>query len=136
VTVGMDAGQPAQQVAPPKTSVTAAECCAACRADPSCEVFALQPGRPDSTGKYSFCWQLKDVKTMHKNPARVMGIVRGPVPRVGPPPPPPPAPAPKKHLGCKYGVPSIAHNNTGYDDQSYWRGRSWCVYCELHTQPS
>ena len=57
-----------------------------------------------------------------------MGIVRGAIPRVGPPPPPARGPPnPKQHLGCRFGVPSIAHNDTGYDDQSYWRGRSWCV---------
>lgn len=126
VTVGMDAGQPAQQVAPPRTAVTAEECCAACTANAACEVFALEPSQPDTAGKYQFCWLLKNVRTMHHNSQRAMGIIRGHIPHVGPPPPPTPAP-PKKHLGCKFGVPSIAHNDTGYDDQSYWRGRSWCA---------
>jgi|EP01043_Picozoa_sp_COSAG02_P021066 hypothetical protein len=124
VTIGMDAGQPAKQVAPPRSAVTAETCCAACTANKACDVFALQPGQPDVTGKYQYCWLLKDVRTMHQNPDRVMGIVRGKRPHVDPPPPSPP-PTPKKHLGCKFGVPSIAHNDTGYDDQSYWRGRSW-----------
>ena len=28
-------------------------------------------------------------------------------------------------MGCKFGVPSIAHSQFGYTDQSYWRGRTW-----------
>ena len=127
VTTGMDAGQPAKQVAPQRSAVTAEECCAACTANAACDVFALEPSQPDAAGKYQYCWLLKDVRTMHHNPARAIGIVRGEMPHVGPPPSPPPPPPPKKHLGCKFGVPSIAHNDTGYDDQSYWRGRSWCA---------
>jgi len=124
ITVGMDAGQPAHQVAPPRSNVTADQCCAACAANEACEVFALQPSQPDIVGKYRFCWFLKDVRTMHNNGDRAIGIMRGKRPHVGPPP--------KPHLGCKFGVPSIAHNNTGYDDQSYWRGRSWYELC-LHS---
>ena len=129
ISVGMDAGQPAHQVAPPRPNVTADQCCAACAANEACEVFALQPSQPDIVGKYRFCWFLKDVRTMHNNRDRAIGIIRGKRPRVGPTPAPAP---PKPHLGCKFGVPSIAHNDTGYDDQSYWRGRSWYELC-LHS---
>merc|ERR1712014_311614 len=28
-------------------------------------------------------------------------------------------------LDCPYGLPSIAHNDSAYKDQTYWRGRVW-----------
>ena len=34
------------------------------------------------------------------------------------------APKPGR-LGCKYGLPSISHNDSAYKDQVYWRGRTW-----------
>ena len=39
-----------------------------------------------------------------------------------PPPAPVPGPTPKP---CAFGMPSIAHNDSAYNDQVYWRGRVW-----------
>ena len=45
-----------------------------------------------------------------------------PTPAPTPAPAPTPGPAP---LGCTYGMPSIAHNDSAFKDQNYWRGRVW-----------
>ena len=112
VRAGMDAAQPAKQVAAPKSHTTAAECCAACKALAACEVFVLS-GQPKG-GVYENCWLLADVDEMHANPERTLGCVRGGEPSKG-----------SAKMGCKFGVPSIAHSQFGYTDQSYWRGRTW-----------
>jgi hypothetical protein len=45
-------------------------------------------------------------------------------PPLTPAPTPAPAPTPDSSV-CAYGMPSIAHNDSAYKDQDYWRGRVW-----------
>ena len=67
---------------------------------------------------------LKDVTTVVSTSGRAFGCVKGTAPKPAPRPTPAPPP-PRKHLGCKYGLPSISHNDSAYGDQDYWRGRTW-----------
>jgi putative isomerase len=125
VTAGTDAAQPAQQVATPLPLVTAATCCAACQNTTGCEAFVLGGDpQPSSGGVYPTCWRLANVTTVVPAPtggehARAFGCVHGRAPHHAPAPPPHPPAPPASPKPCKFGLPSIAHSDHGYDDQSY-----------------
>lgn len=55
VTHGVDASQPAAQVAPPLSDATIEKCCAACKENSACESFVLG-GKADEAGAYPYCW--------------------------------------------------------------------------------
>ena len=124
VTHGVDASQPAAQVAPGPKMPTIATCCAACKAHSECESFVLQ-GLADARGIFKECYLLKDVTAVIAAPGKSFGCVKGPAPKPAPRPAPAPPPPAKPRLGCKYGLPSISHNDSAYGDQDYWRGRTW-----------
>ena len=125
ITHGMDAKQPAAQVAPEMYNVSPAACCAACKANAGCETFVLG-GNPNTAGVYPNCWLLANVtQSITVRSGRALGCVKGVSPTPIPPPPPSPPPKPPSPIPCKYGVPSISHGDSAYTDQSYWRGRTW-----------
>ena len=86
--VGYDVTGNPPNVAAPLAGATQDECCAACTANPQCDVWIwATPGHSNGGDN---CWQVKGVDHVVTSADRVTGVVHGPFPPLPPPPPPPP----------------------------------------------
>ena len=85
---GYDVPGNPQRVANPIAGATQDECCAACTANPQCDVWIW--ATPSHSNGGDNCWQVKGVDVVVASADRVTGVVHGPFPPLPPPPPPPP----------------------------------------------